>query len=246
MCRGTRRLYADKRNTAESYILPSCKRYPRVMQPPLGCYQNGSRALGAARNHQILAVPLPVIRQLRNPIVAVHADRIQRIVESLGVPIVKGRRPDEEVSRPFARLAALFPSVFGNLLADGGLDVVVFLLAVAFAAATDAGAAVPAKARFCIVVADGVFDVRVAVPAVEVAADGDTSLLELVHGGGSAFSWGCRDKEGSGCGNEKGGEMHLETCEYSDGWTSDEFEIEELNVEVSRVDSIKRPAVDST
>ena len=154
---------------------------------------------------------LPIISHLPRPTIPIHIGRIERLVESRRIPIIKRRRQQLETRRPLPRLATLELSVFGSLVAHRLLDVVDFVVVVG-AAAGDCSAVAEAEAGFAVAVADGVVDVGAAEFAVEGAAgvfavafgDGDG----VGGGGGSAVRWGSRDEEGKGGGDEDGGELH--------------------------------------
>lgn len=169
----------------------------------------------APLHRQVIALALPVIRQLARARIPLDVDGIHNLVEGGRIPALEGGGEGLESRGPLARVAGLEPAVLLDLVLDRLLDVVELLLLVR-AAAGDGGACVPAEADF--LVAGRVVDVGVADPAVE-AAPGvfagtrqDFPDLELVvRGGGGvgpAFGRGSGDEEGEDGGDEKGRELH--------------------------------------
>lgn len=172
----------------------------------------------AAADRDIITFPLPVVCHLTRPAVAIHVDGIQGLVESRRVSILKRRREKVETGDPVALLGRFPLPVLGGLLPDCVLDVG-DLVRLVGPAAGDGAPVVEAEAG--IPVARRVVDVSVSKPPGESAAGRggvEEAPCRQVVGGrgpafnrvGSAFSWGGRDEEGEGCGDEKRGELHLE------------------------------------
>ena len=172
----------------------------------------------AAADRDIITFPLPVIRHLPRPAVAIHVDGIQRLVESRRVSILKRRREKVETGDPVALLGRFPLPVLGGLLPDRVLDVG-DLVRLVGPAAGDGAPVVEAETG--IAVARRVVDVSVSKPPGEGAAGWgsvkEAPCRELVGGRGPAFnrvgsalSWGGGDEEGKGCGDEKRGELHFE------------------------------------
>ena len=142
-------------------------------------------------------------------------DRVQCLVESRRVSIVKCRCKQLKGSSPLASVAGLELTVLDSLILNCFLNIV-DLVGALRPAVSDCTAIWETKARFPVAIADRVVDVGVAnltiesAPLIFAIPFHQINVGPLARTRGSAFSWGSRDEQGEGCQSEKGDNLHLE------------------------------------